>query len=156
MDIDELSTHRRSILLAKAMGWKPVPYADDCASWLKMEPVGATKYRLIHPERMNMFVGIETAEGKRVSIGDQPYDDDNLERHWRRCPDFYKRKNMHLAWDVARWCNLNSTQLPNGKAMGRVFQSHCDAHFLWGESGAQGAWLDRVLQLSIEAGLITP
>ena len=162
MDIDKMSDWEKSVMLAQAMGWQPVPYRDPLAQWWREEKVtehgpfwDATSSKIIiRPERMNMYVGIEDSEGKRVSRGDQPYDDDNLEKHWRRCPDIYDPANMGLAWRVLNWAYARyaDEEFPG-------FINLIRTDLLWylyelPPADAQRAWLDKILELCIEAGLV--
>lgn len=125
MDIDELSPRQKSDLLIGLVGWH---WEEDC-------PRGYAPS--LHDENHR---DILTQEGGLTWDGE--------------LPDLYQEANMYLAWRVALWCNLSGTLLPDGKTMGRTFQGYCLDHFLWGESGAQGAWLDKALQLAIAAGLV--
>lgn len=70
-------------------------------------------------------------------------------------PDLYDEKNMELAWRVLNWALRVHTD-----------SKHFDSFFimrdelrlalknLWGTDFAQTAWLDRILRLAIDAGMI--
>ena len=70
------------------------------------------------------------------------------------CVDLYDPANMALAWRVLSWAEIES-----GK------NTRCDFHFGWMEflpeslfecppADAQRTWLDMILSLAIEAGMV--
>lgn len=153
MDIGKLTKQEKSVLLAKARGWNPVPYTDPNASWWKSDGESFAYY----PDRMSMFVGIEDESGERVSKGDQPFDDDDLEKHWKQCPNFYRREHMRLAWETLNWM---IEYLADQANVFNVWDAYSELmRFLntpskWGKPNAQAAWLDKILSLAIEFGFV--
>ena len=93
--------------------------------------------------------GVSTALGGTSYESIFIYTQDN-----ERCVDLYDVANMALAWRVLNWAEIES-----GK------NTRCDFHFGWMEflpeslfecppEDAQRAWLDRILSLAIEAGMV--
>ena len=113
MDISKMSDERKSVLLARAMGWEVFVTHDVTV--------------FIPPE------GLSAEEHDRGIIG---------------YVDFYDPTNMALAW----------------RAIGVMVDKHTeiwDAFFDWwdleidpGHESAQRLWLDKILELAIEAGII--
>lgn len=132
--MSELSDEQKSVMLAKAMGWREAPTG-----------------RGFRPE-------IEDADGRQVYPLNEAWDS-----IW---PDLYLPEHMSLAWRVLNWATSNDSQIyfrlvdwlydsaesiPDGYKTGganwfRLFMRQPDE--------AQRAWLDKILELAIEAGLV--
>lgn len=125
MNIDEMSDQEKSVMLARAMGWKVTQHG---------------------PSRLEKI---------RTPYGD----------HWGDEPLFYDELNMGLAWRVLNWAarqsriRLSEYSYPYSLADGVDYLFEEDGYWqgrIWAlpPADAQRLWLDKILELAIEAGLI--
>ena len=126
MNIDKLTDQKKSVMLARVMGWEIHPVIGQ---------------HIIHTLIHNVVVGDEI-------IGNMLGDELNL----------YDPANMALAWRVLNWAivspwnNVIGYTFTGNVAILRMFE---DAKMIkLSPADAQRAWLDKVLSLAIEAGLI--
>jgi hypothetical protein len=111
-------TGRKSVHIARTMGWSPRPYKDDNAHWGKTtEPVlfvcGNKPHsgpQFLRTERHDIFVRIETLDGKIITDSSSrhlltltPYDDEDLETYWHLLPNFYQERNCYHAMSAILW-----------------------------------------------------
>ena len=141
-----LTDNEKSVLLAKAMGWEVDPRIRD-------NELSDIYYLLPDGE---YYTGAVIRTGSDISA-------------YHALPDLYSPANMALAWRVLNWAGK---QLPTETVRpGFIIHSWAGKlHSFWGASHwvdghklflhsmkpatAQRAWLDEVLSLAIEAGLI--
>jgi hypothetical protein len=136
IDISELSTQKKSRLLARAMGWR---------AWLNEES--------FHAE-LNGQWWILSETGRRIHgvWNDHKIDPLDEARAFRNlCPDLYKEANMALAWRVLNWAE---DQTGNFRRAWLNFLP--ESLFEMDAQGAQETWLDAVLARAVEACLIEP
>ena len=73
------------------------------------------------------------------------------------CVDLYDPANMALAWRVLNWAGANFNKARPGDWRGAMYGSRHSAISEWvglSPADAQRAWLDRILSLAIEAGMV--
>lgn len=90
-------------------------------------------------ENNRLMVSIESLSGFSV------YQDGNL----------YDPKNMALAWEVLNWAlrvHMGSEDFGDLLVLRKKLRE--SLHNLWGTKFAQAAWLDKILELAIEADLL--
>ena len=127
MKIEELSDGQKTVILAMAMGWK------------KAEP-SATVMELFYGKiAQHMPAEVwQTSDGSWIPFG---------------LPNFYDESQMALAWRALNWAIEN---LP--KFMRTIEENFlCIGvlpYFGITPETAQRAWLDRILSLAIEAGMV--
>ena len=127
-DISKMTDQEKSVMLAKAMGWvqQVRHYGDES----------------------QVFIGGET-----VAIVDTDLiPADGLPEYYFM-PNLYDPANMVLAWRVLNWARVNDA----------IFELAIDNHelgdhfFEWASESpadAQRLWLDKILELAIETGII--
>lgn len=72
----------------------------------------------------------------------------------RPLPDFYDPANMALAWKVLNWAYLQQVE-PFRKSFKSWWEWNMPHWLLtWGPEEAQAQWLDKVLGLAIDTGLV--
>lgn len=69
-------------------------------------------------------------------------------------PNLYDEKNMALAWRVLNWAEAYSQLHATGDFYDGWMQLLPECLFLLAPTDAQTAWLDKILELAIEAGMI--
>ena len=73
------------------------------------------------------------------------------------CVDLYDVANMALAWRVLNWAGANFNKARPGDWRGAMYGSRHSAISEWvglSPADAQRTWLDRILSLAIEAGMV--
>jgi len=146
MNIDEMSEQEKSVVLAKLCGWL------------------YTEMRQTAPEKTEreyiIWNGPETKE---------PWGILNLsDRVWLdMTKNMYNPANMALAWKVLNWASSKSDiEIDNysfpytlDQATEIIFEGEYDGNDipLWKmpPAEAQRLWLDKILELAIEAGMVT-
>lgn len=133
--MNDLTDQQKSVLLAKAMGWR-----------VKLAQSGEPRWALEDEQRRQLG----------GSIYDEPsvYKDVDL-TYSKLCPDLYDPANMALAWRVLNWAYDH----PQIEDQGR------HDHFIkwWREANlntklpadAQRLWLDKILELATNAGIVS-
>ena len=127
MRIDKLSDEQKTVMLARAMGWK------------KAEP---------SPTVMELFYGKiaqhmpaevwQTSDGSWIPFG---------------LPNFYDESQMALAWRVLNWAAaIGITTQINAVYQYKKGDWVCIIDLL--PADAQTAWLDYILRKAIEAGMV--
>jgi len=136
----EGKTQKKSVILAKAMGLEPMMTTDFLLRWTYE---GAVKHG--EPVTWN-------DNGFGDSIACPPTSDD--------LPNLYAPANMVLAWQCLNWVDTQNIHLDTvkGERSMRV-ELYYDVFHSMGAfdlppAQAQAAWLDKVLELVIEAGLV--
>lgn len=142
MSIENLTTQEKSVLLAKAMGWtvETMPTGNYGkrgesyrAYWIK--PNG--------DEKADDVVGYSEKEAIEAQV-----------------TEFYRVQNFNEAWRVLGWASDTAADgLDPETANNWINQIDYLLMDRWRNSTAeevQAEWLDKVLELSIEAGLIAP
>ncbi len=129
MDISKMSDQEKSVMLAKAMGWGVNREGDHGSYDLWIEDI------LI----------LQRVEYAKIGMLDSVL----LNKHM---PSLYAPANMALAWKVAQWGHTlpEYTQWmlePNRLGTWFNFTRMPPAE-------AQRLWLDKILELAIEAGMI--
>ncbi len=127
MKIDKLSDEQKTVMLARAMGWK------------KAEP-SPTVMELFYgkiAQRMPAEVW-QTSDGSWIPFG---------------LPNFYDESQMALAWRVLNWAwasqHISENQI--------VTWSYVIGYAIDGSippADAQRTWLDMILSLAIDAGMV--
>ena len=127
MRIDKLSDEQKTVMLARAMGWK------------KAEP---------SPTVMELFYGKiaqhmpaevwQTSDGSWIPFG---------------LPNFYDESQMALAWRVLNWAGANgiTTQI---NAVYQYKEGDWVCIIDLSPADAQRTWLDYILRKAIEAGMV--
>ena len=142
--MNELSDEQKSVMLAKAMGWEPTPV-----------PV---------PD-VPLLVMFKTNSGESLystSVLCQMSLDDFWERHM---PNLYHPQHMSLAWRVLNWAIWPDDLSPRIDEY-RTVKGEIERWWFNPKPGslapcyvspaaAQRMWLDKILELAIEAGLVT-
>lgn len=135
---DKLSDRDRekSVLLARLVGWKFSKHECGEPRWSWEDENG------------NQISG--SLHDSVVRVAKQPA--------IRVAPMLYSPANMALAWRVLNWANDNGLPADQWIAFNEWWKHESyddDNHrLLWGRPDAQRAWLDKVLDLAIEAGLV--
>lgn len=131
--LDELGEREKSVLLARAMGWLWERRTDKNgrAYWEGQKISG---HLFINPNHPDYLVGGEAGFDKMINL--------------------YYPHNMSYSWLVLNW----ALSYPKGaSAISGLLSWHLDNAYpfsLWGYEKAQSIWLDKILELAIEAGLI--
>lgn len=125
MKIDELIDSEKSVMIAKLCGWAIVK--EETESW-------GPEY-LIKDTNGNVFDGsVFNQESQKWTF-----------------PDLYHIKNFALAWRVLNWVwespIWHSYAIWKIERMGRSFET-------MSPDQAQRRWLDKILELAIEEGLV--
>jgi hypothetical protein len=104
---------KRSIELAKIMGWQIEPYIHKTAHWSTQDTrlvetmLGAhTEGTIVHPANAREFVRVVDQKG--IVINSTPitaryYEDLDHEEYWALLPNFYVHEHMHLAIRTIAW-----------------------------------------------------
>lgn len=125
MNVNEMSQEEKSVALAKLCGWE---YSDDMR-YLS----GVYEYGVIWFDRT----------------------DDS--------PNLYDPANMALAWRVLNWASYNLNKITDDFSEGVLFDfmisgvvtnGYYDAVWTAPPDEAQSAWLDKILELAVEAGMV--
>ena len=126
MNIDELTDQEKSVALARVMAWKIHPVIGQ---------------HIIHRFIHNVIVGDEI-------IGNMLGD----------VLDLYDPANMALAWRVLNWAIETDLRIVEyDKSAPIAWEIYKGAQvFTLPPADAQRAWLDKILELAIEAGLTAP
>ena len=124
--IDKLSDQEKSVMLAKAMGWTALYWSnrDFWSSW----------YHLVDENNRKI-----KRRGIHKNTGDVFHS---------LMVDLYKPSNMALAWRVLNWAHETGLCRRYADGVGK------NIHFWDAPADAQRAWLDKILTLAIEAGLV--
>lgn len=143
--MDKLSDKQKSLMLANAMGWKPTP---------EPEP------------GIPMLVMFETGDGERL-YSTSVLCQTSLEDFWDRyMPCLYYPQNMSLAWRVLNWAIWGDDLSPSPRIDEyRTIKSEIERWWFHPKPGslapcylppadAQRMWLNKILELVIEAGLV--
>lgn len=127
-----MDPHEKSVLLAAAMGWEVV----------NVKPQAGFGVLIVPPEELNLGVYIY---------------------------DLYTRENMHIAWEAVEWVAMNiditaptslvgNPHLPKPEELpiSTYFSYWWEHSHLWAAGGklAQEAWLNKVLELMVAAGVV--
>jgi hypothetical protein len=133
MDIDMMTTREKTTLLAWLMGWRVQRYGASA-----------------NP-RYGRY-GLYDANDKFIRRADVP-NGIEINPLDHIVPNFYNVKNMALAWRVVTEINR---QWENGEDWADGFFTWWNDAELWRLTAteAQAAWLDKILELAIEAGMI--
>jgi hypothetical protein len=132
MGIDMMTTREKTTLLAWLMGWRVQRY-------------GAS----VNP-RYGRY-GLYDANDKFIRRADVP-NGIEINPLDHIVPNFYNAKNMALAWRALNWADRTFSHL-------HTDYDQCALETLGVHSGmlpaeAQAAWLDKILEYAIEAGMI--
>ena len=152
MDVSKLSDQEKSVMLARAMGWT-----------IEHNEVGEDP----HTGRNYYSSWISDDAGRPI---DWPCDDGTVEwsipafrPSWREFTfNLYDSANMPLAWRVLNWFTGEDREIDKESIKKLpaflAFDSWWTAkdNFLYQLSpvDAQRAWLDKILELAIDAGLV--
>ena len=126
MNISKLSDEQKTDMFAYLCGWRKV-WADN-----------------------NSMVLLD-ANGRGVGY--------RLMRSGEALPNLYDVQNMALAWLVLNWASSNKSLHPEERdEMQYKMQEWLTYHVGWLDilppADAQRLWLDKILELAIEAGLV--
>ena len=132
MNISEMSDQEKSVMLARLCGWTLV--RREWKGALKLGWHNNENELLASPCSVDLSLWGEDLESMT-------------------CPNLYYPTNMALAWRVS---NFIYSEFFNG-------EDWCDGYFTWWHevdwykytpAAAQRAWLDKILELAIEAGMV--
>ena len=133
MNIDKLTDQEKSVMLARAMGWEFS--RQDCGEgrWSWVDENGEQISGSLHDDV--------------VKVSDDPSS--------LVAPMLYSPARMALAWRVLNWALFTAPDWDTGHI---IFDGLYDKPLRWVATklpaDAQRAWLDKILSLAIEAGLI--
>jgi hypothetical protein len=135
MNIEGLSTQEKSVLLAKAAGWR----ADNL-------PLPGGVWKRVIVDENGIDLGL-TPLGSGVERKE-------VEMVFSKQSDLYRPNNMPLAWRI-----MNELHRPLvSTSMFLSFEKwwECANPPIWWlePADAQAAWLDKILSLAIEAGIV--
>lgn len=126
-DISKLEMSEKSEMLVEVMGWQKV--------WASMSDM-------------------VLLDGKGRGLGYHTM------RSGEPMPNIYLHENMPLAWACMRWLCIRDEEIPSiaGWTIADEFMTWWEDAKLYNlfSHEAQKRWLDKILELAIEAGLITP
>ena len=117
-------TREKSVMLVKAMGWEMVEATDQTFEWIVYDAEGVKI-------------------GSRLII--------SLDTPW---PDLYAPENMALAWRVLQWAMSCETFEVCNSFVTWWYREESITLAMMSPAEAQAAWLDKILELAIEAGLV--
>lgn len=132
----EAGQREASVMLARLMGLAPQLFSDVC--------------NFYHEDTYDIFVSIYPHGWYHGMTEDEA---------WKYFPNLYNPANMALAWQVLNWAFNN---LPGDTGQSQVFfdflnaREYWEQEFLWSmpPAAAQRAWLDKILALASEAGML--
>lgn len=155
MNVSEMSDQEKSVVLARLCGWRVehLPENKTESSWsrgfyfIADEKGNRIKHPVIH-ERGSALTSV-------------PYDHPIELEHFKLF-DLYDPANMALAWRVVSWlCKPSVAIVPNhddwrfyAGLKFRVWFTKYDIEYITDDT-PQRAWLDKILELAIAAGMVT-
>lgn len=131
MNIDKMSDEQKSVMLAKLCGWSFFEHMQYYYYLL----VDAYDNELAYlPDYYNEF-----------------------ENDGNGRPNLYDPANMSLAWKCIEWVTAPPKTLKMSEAaLNTKFGYWWQGNAMWAETAAdaQRAWLDKILSLAVEAGMV--
>lgn len=129
VNVNEMDTKEKSLVLAGVMNITYQLFSDNCYFYQQ----GGELFVRVYPFGWDLGMT-----------------EDEVMRKW--FPDLYKPEHMALAWGVLNWAyreNLERfDELIRTDLLWYLYESPAEE--------AQRLWLDKVLELAIEAGLVEP
>ena len=140
MNIDDLNDQEKSVMLARCMGWKKLKPGKALVDWYATGglDISALAEQAFNPGTKYWYD--ETGAIRRDGV-----------------PNYYETDNMPLAWRVLNWASIEFSDNTDIETyIWREWEGWWDNADLKDESPAyaQRAWLDKILSLAIEAGLV--
>ena len=140
MNIGELTTEQKSVMLARLMGWRAAWDENNIEHWAILD----RDDEIIKSWTYHMGDTLPSAE-----IADRDFE--------YFLPDLYRAGNMYLAWRVLNWA---AGWIQSEESLGSKLKWHyaISDQLRWDlpPTEAQALWLDKVLELAIEAGMVKP
>jgi hypothetical protein len=145
-DLAKLNDAQKSVILARLCNWQAVNAQTKSGAWMRVLGDAAGE-------------DLGVIFGGGLSCKAQELRDSII-------PDLYDPANMALAWRVLNW--VYPWQHPIGPDDTQSPEAWHDGTVRWGwaiervidgslsPAVAQRSWLDKVLELAIEAGMVTP
>ena len=126
-NLSELSDEQKSVMLAKAMGWK------------KAEPIQSVMEMFYGKIAKHMPTEVwQTSDGFWIPFG---------------LPNFYNESQMATAWRVLNWAMENIPKF-KGRLEETFLRIGVLPYFQLDPNVAQRAWLDEILKLADETGML--
>jgi hypothetical protein len=134
-DISGLSDQEKSVMLARAMGWEFSRHECGEGRWSWVDENGYQIGGSLHDDV------VKVADDPALSVA----------------PMLYSPARMALAWRVLNWAadRIVTTRQIHAWWYSGDAQKHSKGYLVMlSPERAQRAWLDKVLELAIEAGLV--
>lgn len=128
MNINEMSDQEKSVMLARLCGWKHEHLPPKIGDTLGLNIVTDKNGDLLHKGWFSFPLAYPTI------------------------PSLYDPENMPLAWRVLNWA-LDHLTAPSHFFQLRQMVGDMDL-FVLPRDAAQRAWLDKILELATEAGMV--
>ena len=134
MNIEDMTDQEKSVLLAKARGWKLLKLGQPLVDWYAQGGID-----------------ISALVEQSITEDEKFWFDKTGAIHREGVPNYYT-DHMEVAWGMLNWAT--DTERRNNEEM--IFWWIDTYTCNYSPAVAQRKWLDKILSLAIEAGIVEP